>query len=73
MKEGCFFQAIKLISLMKCLRLLTGTTLMSETPEPVSLSRRSLSGSVSLESDLFLRIDFDLLCVSADPSKLNVR
>lgn len=42
---------------------------MSETPDPVSLKSLSLSGSdASLISDLFLRIDFDLLWVSFDPS-----
>lgn len=44
---------------------------MSDTPDPVSLKSLSLSGSdESLISDLFLRIDFDLLCVSFDPSAI---
>lgn len=48
-------------------------TLMSETPDPVSLKSLSLSGSdVSRASDLFLRIDFDRLCVSFDPSAKEV-
>lgn len=39
---------------------------MSETPDPVSLRSLSLSGSdASRASDLFLRIDFDRLCVSS--------
>lgn len=43
---------------------------MSLTPDPVSLSSRSLSGSEpNRASDLFLRIDFDRLCVS-EPSIL---
>lgn len=42
---------------------------MSEIPDPVSLKSRSLSGSdPNRASDLFLRIDFDLLWVSFDPS-----
>lgn len=42
---------------------------MSETPDPVSLRSLSLSGSdASRASDLFLRIDFDRLCVSFDTS-----
>lgn len=42
---------------------------MSETPEPVSLKSRSLSGSdPNRASDLFLRIDLDRLCVSFEPS-----
>lgn len=53
--------------------ILTGMTLMSETPDPVSLKSLSLSGSdVSRASDLFLRIDFDRLCVSFDPSAKEV-
>lgn len=48
---------------------LTGITLMSDTPDPVSLKSLSLSGSDdNLTSDLFFSIDFDLLCVSFVPS-----
>jgi hypothetical protein len=52
-------------------KILTATTLISEIPDPDILSdnKRSLSGSDAnlAASDLFLRIDFDRLCVgSAD-------
>lgn len=49
-------------------RKLTGMTLMSDTPEPVSLRSRSLSGSASRESALFFKIDLERLCVSLDDS-----
>jgi hypothetical protein len=49
---------------------LTGITLISLTPDPVSERSLSLSGSeTNRASDLFLRIDFDRLCVSLEPSK----
>jgi hypothetical protein len=47
---------------------------MSEIPDPVSLKSLSLSGSdANLISDLFFRIDFDLLCVSIELSAIQKR
>jgi len=49
--------------------LLTGITLISLTPDPVSLKSLSLSGSEPKRaSALFFKIDFERLCVSPEPS-----
>lgn len=59
----------KLHSIFQLIKL-TGITLISLTPDPVSERSLSLSGSeANRASDLFLRIDFDRLCVSLEPSK----
>lgn len=50
------------------LLILTGMTLISDIPLPVSDKSRSVSGSTSRASVLFFNIDLDLLCASLEPS-----
>lgn len=50
------------------IEFLTGITLISDTPLPVSDKSRSLSGSTRRASVLFFNIDLDLLWASLEPS-----
>ena len=55
-------------------KILTGITLISLTPDPVSLKSLSLSGSEPKRaSALFFRIDFERLCVSPEPSVRDIK